>query len=74
MRFRVKKDAVMQGGKGVGERYLQEVQVSRPGNRLGTAAYPQFAIDVAGVVAYGVQTDNQLLGDLFVFQPICHQA
>ena len=74
MRFRVKKDAVKQGGKDFGECCLQEVQASRPGNRVGAAAYPQFSIDVSGVVAYGVQTDNELLGDFFVFQAICHQA
>ena len=53
---------------------LQQLQLARPGNRLGTAFDAQLRKDVANVLFHRVQGEHQPLGDVLVGTTISDQA
>jgi len=53
---------------------LQQVQFFCFLNRLGPVIGAELAINVAGVVANRIDTDDQFFGDFLVFVPFDHQA
>ena len=49
---------------------LEQIQLACFGDCLGAIIHPELAIDILHVGAYGVQTDDQLIRDLLIFQAI----
>jgi len=50
---------------------LNQVQLSRPRDRLGAVAYPKFTDNVADMLLGGGHCDDQFSSDFLVGGPLC---